>query len=174
MRLMKATTTLTLSMLITALGAGCASSGPNTRQGAAGGAVAGAVLGGIVGHQSGETAAGAVIGAAAGGATGAAVGNRMDRDRGTLDNPPTPADRGYAVTEPPPTPTSQPFESIPTRPAREAVWVQGTWAYTGNPNNPYEWAPGHWEIPPPGSQAWVPGTWQRSGNGYVYVRGHWQ
>ena len=169
---MNATKSLTLSVLVTALGAGCASSGPNTRQGAVGGAVAGGIIGAIVGHQSGETAAGAAIGAAAGGATGAAVGNRADRNRGTLDT--TPADRGYTVTSPPPTPTSNPRESIPARPAREAVWIEGQWAYTGNPSDPYEWVSGHWEIPPPGARTWVPGAWQPSGNGYVYVRGHWQ
>src|SRR5215211_5797477 len=107
---MKATTSLTLSILVMALCAGCESSGPNTRQGAVGGAVAGGLIGGIVGHQSGETAAGAAIGAAAGGATGAALGHRADRDRGTLDRGPSAADTGYAVSEPPPTPTSQPSE----------------------------------------------------------------
>src|SRR5687767_1294308 len=159
---MNATKTLTLSVLITGLGAGCASSGPNTRQGAVGGAVAGGVIGGIVGHQSGETAAGAAIGAAAGGAAGAAVGNRADRNRGTLDTTPSAADRGYTVVEPPPTPTSQPPESIPPRPTREAVWVAGHWAYTGSANNPYEWVSGRWEIPPQGRATWVPGGWQRS------------
>jgi hypothetical protein len=169
---MKATKTLTLSLLVTALGAGCASSGPNTRQGAAGGAIAGGIIGGIIGHQSGETGAGAAIGAAVGGASGAAIGNRADRDRGTMDR--TPADRGYTVAQPPPMPTSNPREPIPARPAPQAMWIEGQWVYTGNPNSPYEWVSGHWEIPPPGARAWMPGNWQQSGNGYIYVRGHWQ
>jgi hypothetical protein len=137
---MKTTLTLTLSTLLAALGAGCASSGPNTRQGAVGGAVAGAVIGGIVGHQSGETGAGAAIGAAAGGATGAAVGNKLDRDRGTTDV--TPTDRGYTIAEPPPMPSSQPREVIPAQPAREAVWIRGQWAYSGRPGNPMS----GWEV----------------------------
>jgi hypothetical protein len=173
---MNATRTLTLSLAIAALSAGCASSGPNTRQGAAGGAIAGGVLGAIVGHQSGEGVAGAAIGAAAGGAAGAALGNRADRDRGTLDRGPSNVDRGYgyAVAAPPPMPTSNPREAIPARPAREAVWIEGQWIYTGNPNSPYEWMSGHWEIPPRGARTYVPGNWQHNGNGYVYVRGHWQ
>ena len=171
---MNATKTLTLSLLAVALGAGCSSSGPNTRQGAVGGAVAGGVLGGIIGHQSGETAAGAAIGAAAGGAAGAAYGHHRDTTQGTLDTGPSAADRGYTVTTPPPMPTSSPRETIPARPAAEAVWVQGSWVYTGNASNPYEWVAGHWEIPPPGAHTWVPGGWQQSGTGYTYVRGHWQ
>jgi hypothetical protein len=168
---MNPTKTLTLSVLIAALGAGCSSTGPNTQRGAAGGAIAGGILGGVVGHQSGETAAGAAIGAAAGAAAGAAIGHKTDRERA-----PTEADRGgySVVTTPPPMPTSAPREAIPPRPAAEAVWIEGQWVYTGNQTNPYDWVSGHWEIPPPGARTWVPGGWQRSGNGYVYTRGHWQ
>jgi hypothetical protein len=80
----------------------------------------------------------------------------------------------YTVAEPPPIPESKPLHLRPIRPAREAVWIEGNWAYTGNPSSPYEWMSGHWEIPPPGGRAWVPSAWQRTGNKYVYVRGHWR
>ena len=167
MRPMKATNTLILSTLIATLGAGCASTN-NTQRGAVAGAATGAVIGGVVGHQSGEAKAGAAIGAAAGGLAGAVIGHQADRDRvSTADTP-------YVVQSPPPMPTSQPREAIPARPARDAVWIEGHYVYTGNAQQPYEWVAGHWEIPPPGMTRWVPGGWQRSGNGYIYVRGHWQ
>jgi hypothetical protein len=169
---MKATKSLLLSGLIIGLGAGCANTN-NTQRGAVAGAATGAVLGGVIGHQSGEAKAGAAIGAAAGGLAGAAVGHRADRDRVEAP-PPTSVDNRQIVREPPPMPTSNPREAIPPRPAREAVWIEGHYAYTGNTASPYEWVAGHWEIPPPGANHWVPGSWQRSGDGYVYVRGHWQ
>jgi hypothetical protein len=171
---MKTSHVLPLCVLAAALGAGCASSGPNTRQGAVGGAVAGAIAGGIIGnnHGSRNVASGAAIGAAAGGLAGAAIGNQLDYARGTTDV--SMVDRRYYVAQPPPIPAAQPRDTIRTRPAREAVWIQGYWAYTGNPGQPYEWSTGHWEIPPPGNRAWVPAGWHHSGNGYVYLRGHWQ
>ena len=168
MRLMKATTTLILSFLVAGLGAGCAS---KTGSGAAIGAGTGAVLGGVIGHQSGEAKAGAAIGAAAGGLAGAAIGHEAERRDAAAAR--TPTDTGYVVREVPPMPTSYPRESIPPRPAREAVWIEGAYVYTGNPQTPYEWVSGHWEIPPPGMSRWVPATWQRSGDGYIFVRGHW-
>jgi len=178
MLFMNVNKTLIGTLVIAMLGAGCSSGGPSTRRGALGGAAAGAVLGGIVGHQSGEGVAGAAIGAAAGGAAGAAIGNKTDRERGTLDSQTQPTIYDQRTTQiihsPPPTPTSQPYESIPARPAPDAVWIQGYYAYTGNSANPYEWVPGHWEIPPPGSRTWIPPSWQRSGDGYIYQRGHWQ
>lgn len=90
-----------------------------------------------------------------------------------LHRTPTPFERGYAYA-PPPAPASVPREMMPPRPAREAVWIGGQWAYTGYPGNPYEWVSGHWEIPPPGGRTWVPGGWQPRGNDVVFVRGHWQ
>lgn len=164
---MKATNTLILSMLIATLGAGCAS---NTQRGAGIGAATGAVLGGVIGHQSGEAKAGAAIGAAAGGIAGAAIGHKADERQRAQ----SPYDTGYVVQSPPPMPTSNPRETIPARPARDAVWIEGHYAYTGNQQAPYQWVAGRWEIPPPGATHWVPGAWQRSSDGYIYVRGHWQ
>ena len=83
-------------------------------------------------------------------------------------------DRRYVLAQPPPLPASSPRHLKPIRPAREAVWIDGYWAYTGNPGSPYEWMAGHWEIPPPGARAWIPSGWQRTGNTYVYVRGQWR
>lgn len=173
MRLMNPTKIL-LATCAVALAGGCAStSSPNTQRGALGGAAAGAVLGGIVGHQSGEAKTGAAIGAAAGGIAGAAMGNAADR---RAENAATAADRhaGYVIQQPPPAPTSAPYEPIPARPSAEAVWIAGHYDYTGDATNPYRWVPGRWETPPPGARTWVPGGWQQSGTGYVYVRGHWQ
>jgi hypothetical protein len=167
---MKATNTLLSAVLIAALGVGCENA-TNTQKGAAAGAATGAVLGGVVGHQSGEATAGAAIGAAAGGLAGAAVGHRADQRAGTA---PTTTDVRQVIKEPPPMPASNPRETIPPRPAQEAVWIEGYYDYTGNPTNPYQWVAGHWEVPPPGASRWIPGSWQRSGDGYVYVRGHWQ
>ena len=86
----------------------------------------------------------------------------------------TPADNRYMVAQPPPLPASTPLFLKPIRPAREAVWIDGYWAYTGNANAPYEWMAGHWEIPPPNAQSWLPSGWHRDGNSYVYVRGQWR
>jgi hypothetical protein len=103
---------------------------------------------------------------------GAVIGHRVDEvpeahDFGAFD-------RRYVVAQPPPLPASTPRHLKPVRPAREAVWIDGYWAYTGDPRSPYEWMAGHWEIPPPGARAWVPSGWQRTGNTYVYIRGRWQ
>jgi hypothetical protein len=174
---MKANTSLlTLALAAATLGAGCASDsgiGPqsNTGRGAIGGAAAGAVLGGIVGHQSGEAGAGAAIGAAAGGLAGAAIGNQRDRRQEVANASTDTYGGGFRVQSVPPTPTSQPYEQIPQRPAGNAVWLPGHYAFNGNN---YDWIPGRWEYPPAGATSWVPPTWQPQGNGYIYVRGHWQ
>ncbi|HVS52738.1 MAG TPA: glycine zipper domain-containing protein [Opitutaceae bacterium] len=170
--------TLTVSLLSAALLAGCAApAGPNTQTGAGVGAAAGALAGGIIGHNtgSGHTVGGAVIGAAAGGLAGAAIGNRRDNER-TSDPTYSTADTqtGYVVQQPPPSPTSNPHETMPPQPSPDAVWISGYWSYTGTGGNPYEWVPGRWEYPPQGLRTWSPPSWQRQGDGYVYVRGHWQ
>jgi hypothetical protein len=100
------------------------------------------------------------------------VGQRAEQVREIQD--PGAFDRRYVVAQPPPLPASTPRHFKPVRPAREAVWIDGYWAYTGNPGSPYEWMAGHWEIPPPGARAWIPSGWQRTGNTYVYVRGRWR
>lgn len=169
MRPMNPTKIVTVSLLLATLGAGCSSTSPNTQRGAVGGAAAGAVLGGIVGHQSGEGAKGAAVGAAVGGLAGAAIGNAQDR---RVENHTADRQVGYVVQTPPPSPTSAPYESIPARPSNESVWVAGYYDYVGG--DQYRWVPGHWEVPPPGYRTWAPPTWQQTGNGYTYVRGHWQ
>lgn len=178
---MKANTSIfTVGALITALSAGCASSSdimPDSRtgQGAVAGAATGAVIGGIIGNNrgSGNTASGAAIGAAVGGLAGAAIGNQADRRSENDRTVYTTQDvsGGYVVQAPPPAPASQPYEQIPPRPAGNAVWIPGHYAYNGSG---YDWVSGRWEYPPAGATSWVPPTWQPQGTGYVYVRGHWQ
>jgi hypothetical protein len=99
---------------------------------------------------------------------------RVDHTRIPVEYRMTGEDRRYMVAQPPPIPSSRPPEHFRHRPAREAVWIEGSWAYTGNPNHPYEWMAGHWEIPPPDHRGWVPGGWRSNGHGYVFVRGHWE
>lgn len=174
---MNPTKTLLGTLLVAALSAGCASSSnPNTARGAVGGAAAGAVLGGIIGNNTGgDTKKSAAIGAAAGGLAGAAIGNTADRraenaaataDRGVYAQP------GYVIQQPPPAPTSAPYESMGPRPSRDAVWVAGYYDYVGG--DQYRWVPGHWENPPAGQHTWVPAGWQQTTGGYVWNRGRWQ
>lgn len=87
---------------------------------------------------------------------------------------PTAVRTSFVASEPPPAPTSQPREFVPRRPAREAIWLEGHWAYTNDRNEPYEWLPGHWEIPPSGRGTWIPDAWRQRDKGWIYVRGHWQ
>ncbi len=75
---------LAAGILLTA----CASSGENTKKGAAGGAALGAIAGAVIGHQmdrSGGALKGALIGGAAGGALGAGVGSYMDKQQSEFD-----------------------------------------------------------------------------------------
>jgi hypothetical protein len=79
----------------------------------------------------------------------------------------------YVVVQPPAYPPP-PREVIPVRPAREAVWVQGYYLYTGRRSNAYQWVPGHWEVPPRGGyRTFVQPRWEHRGHNYVYVRGYW-
>jgi hypothetical protein len=103
---------------------------------------------------------------------GTVIDGRLGQTFGAVNQ--IPVDRRYVVAQPPPVPASAPRHLKPVRPAREAVWIDGYWAYTGNPSTPYEWMAGHWEIPPAGARAWVPSGWQRAENTYVYVRGGWK
>lgn len=168
------TPTLSLGLAATlALLAGCSSADyrahDNAAKGAAVGAATGAALGGIVGKQSGETGEGAAVGAVVGGLAGAAIGHRTDQREATAGRA---GDVGYTVQSIPPTPTSQPYETMPPQPSRDAVWIRGHYEYAGSS---YQWVPGRWEVPPPGMRTWVEPSWQPSANGgYIYRRGHWQ
>ena len=63
---------------------------------------------------------------------------------------------------------------------REQLFIAAVEAFFLDPtSNDYwlrirRWESGRWEYPPSGSSSYVPDSWQRQGNGYVYVRGHWQ
>jgi outer membrane lipoprotein SlyB len=172
---MKSHTALALaSLALVTFGAGCAGYGPNTQQGAVIGAAGGALAGGVIGNNrgSGNALSGAAIGAAAGGIAGAAIGNSVDHQRGTIYTEQD-ARTEYVVPQPPAPPAPPPREIVTARPAREAVWVEGYWAYAGHGNR-YEWVPGHWEVPPPRYRTFVQPRWERRGNGYVYMRGYWR
>lgn len=179
MRLMNANKSfLSVALALGLLGAGCSSSSDyipqsNTGRGAAVGAATGAVLGGVIGHQSGDTTKGAVLGGVVGGVAGAAIGNQRDRraenDAAIYSSQDVAG--GYVVQNPPPTPTSQPYETVPPRPSNNSVWLAGHYAFNGSS---YDWVPGRWEIPPAGATRWMPPAWQPQGTGYVYVRGHWE
>jgi hypothetical protein len=186
---MKAQTiSFTLAAAVAALAAGCAGSSqypatshsqypatapgdPNqTARGAAAGAVAGAVIGGIIGNNSdGDTGKGAAVGAVAGGLAGGVIGHRADQREAAARGS---ADTAYTVQSIPPAPVSEPRENPPPQPSQNALWIRGHYEYTGSG---YQWQPGRWEVPPPGSRGYVPASWQPAANGgYVYVRGHWQ
>ncbi len=174
------TVSLTLAAAVAAFGAGCASSNDpyavdhsGRNRGAVAGAATGAVLGGVVGANSGKvsTEQGAAIGAVAGGLAGAAIGHRQDQ-RAANPAPVYSADASQTVQSIPPSPVSEPQETVPPQPSPNAVWIRGHYAWTGSG---YQWQSGRWEIPPAGTRVWVAPTWQPAQNGgYVYVRGHWQ
>jgi hypothetical protein len=178
---MKAQTiSITLAAAMAAFGAGCSSTDTygdhsNRNRGAVAGAAAGAVLGGVIAANSDKasTEQGAAAGAVAGGLAGAVLGSRQDRNTNTTSAPVySSSDAGYRVQSIPPTPVSEPQESVPPQPAPNAVWIRGHYAWTGSG---YQWQSGRWEIPPAGARMWVQPSWQPAQNGgYVYVRGHWQ
>lgn len=79
--MLKKRAAISIVSLVLALGVfvlGCASTPPNTKQGAIGGAMLGSIAGGIIGYQTGHPLAGAAIGAGAGALTGAVIGDRID------------------------------------------------------------------------------------------------
>ena len=180
------TLTFPLVAALLALGSGCSSTDPGysqyptdrnqTARGAAAGAATGAVVGGVIGSNSDKvsTEKGAAIGAVAGGLAGAAIGHRADQREAAATSTPvySSTDTSQTVQTIPPAPVSEPQETVPPQPAPNAVWIRGHHAYTGSG---YQWQPGRWEVPPPGTRTWVGPSWQPAANGgYVYVRGHWQ
>lgn len=45
-------------------------------------------------------------------------------------------------------PRAPPVEIVPAQPRRDAVWVDGTWSWSGDR---YNWQPGYWVVPPGGA-----------------------
>ena len=167
---MKFPAALVLVLVVALSGAGCVSSARNQNNAVAGAAVGTALAKTPRDAHPSETAFDVTPPAATTGLSSPSV-KRVELVRGPSDS--SAVDR-YMVAQPPPVPASTPRHMKPVRPAREAVWIDGYWAYTGNPAAPYEWMAGHWEIPPPGARSWVPSGWQPAGSSYIFVRGRWR
>ncbi len=82
-----------------------------------------------------------------------------------LPRPPAAQVSGADYVPVPFAPRVPPVEYIPPRPAKQAVWVDGSWEWTGNR---YGWRYGSWVIPPPnaGYARWV--VVRRSGDGQLF------
>jgi WXXGXW repeat (2 copies) len=75
----------------------------------------------------------------------------------------------WITKTPPPAPYT---ESPPPKPHPADVWVAGYFKWDGRD---FEWVPGHWMAPPPGTRDWVPGAWSERADGkWEFVDGHWQ
>jgi hypothetical protein len=62
-------------------------------------------------------------------------------------------------------------EWVPARPAREALWLDGHWEWTGTG---YAWQGGRWEAPPAPGAYYAPATTVRRPNGQLfYFTGRW-
>ncbi len=171
---MKHSQSYILALTLSALFTGCVGTGPNTQQGAVAGGAAGAVAGAIIGNNSRghNTAGGALVGGLIGAVAGGTIGNSLDQQRGTLYHTEAEARTRVVVAEPPPPPPPE-REVIVERPAPDAIWVRGYWAYTGEGRR-YVWVAGHWEAPQPQYRTFVQPHWSRQGDGYVYVQGYWR
>lgn len=169
---MKTKPVIVLSLGLSVLLSGCVGTGPNTQQGAVGGATLGALVGAIIGHNSrgGDAVGGAVLGGIAGGIAGGAYGNSIDHQRGTIYTSERQATTDMVVEEPPPVPMA-PREVVEVRPAADAVWVPGYWAYAGGRR--YTWVAGYWTVPPPHYRRYVPPHWRQRAGTYVYIQGYW-
>ena len=82
------------------------------------------------------------------------------------------------TTEPTPTrlvPKKPPrnIEELPPeqKPAGQAVWIPGYWAYDDDRND-FLWVSGVWRVPPHG-KTWVAGYWRQEGDHYQWVPGFW-
>lgn len=166
--------TYVIALTVTVLSTGCVGSGPNTEQGAVGGAALGAVAGAIIGNNSGshDALGGALIGGVAGGIAGGAIGNSLDHQRGTIYHSEAEATTNVVVEQAPPPPPPR-REVIVERPAPDAVWVAGYYAYSPDGRR-YDWVAGHWERPEPQYHTFVQPHWSRRGREYVYVQGYWR
>ncbi|MBM4356523.1 MAG: hypothetical protein FJ096_00275 [Deltaproteobacteria bacterium] len=67
-----------------------------------------------------------------------------------------------AVPYPPPVAR---VEQLPPRPSARAVWLDGSWEWTGSG---YEWQRGRWAEPPPGGTRHASGGIVRSPTGALY------
>lgn len=56
-------------------------------------------------------------------------------------------------------------------PSPRHVWVDEEWVERGGR---YEWAGGHWVLPPRPGVVWIPGHWANRPRGWVWIRGHWR
>lgn len=61
-------------------------------------------------------------------------------------------------------------EMIPAQPDADAVWMDGTWIWTGAR---YEWSPGRWQRPTPGAYHAPASTVRRRNGKLVYFPGVW-
>jgi uncharacterized membrane protein YebE (DUF533 family) len=137
------------ALAVSALGAGCVGTGPNTQQGAVTGGALGALAGAIIGNNSGGSGlGGALIGGAVGAIAGGTLGNQEDNQRGTVYDGRAYAERPpvYRRYEsgPPPPPPAPPSDPVTAPPSPNAVWVPGYWTYDGYR---YTWVGGRWELP---------------------------
>ena len=62
-------------------------------------------------------------------------------------------------------------EVPPPRPSTDHVWVGGYWTWR---DSQYQWAAGHWVIPPRSGATWVPPRWQPEGNAWRFFDGSWE
>jgi hypothetical protein len=81
--------------------------------------------------------------------------------------PPPPPPTEVVVPEPPPPPR---VELRPPPPAPHAVWIAGSWQWSGRE---HVWVGGRWSAPRPG-YAWEPARWEHTQTGWRSVQGHWR
>jgi hypothetical protein len=75
--------------------------------------------------------------------------------------------RFVLVRRPPPV---VPVDVQPARPAPDAVWVPGSWAWRADGWN---WRPGAWVVPPAGA-SWSAWAWSYQADGRVrFWEAHW-
>jgi hypothetical protein len=71
-----------------------------------------------------------------------------------------------APVAPPPSRT----ETRQAAPFRDAVWIDGRWAWK---DGQYLWVNGHWEHRPGGLHGWQRGQWHHEGSVWVFQSGKW-
>ena len=83
--------------------------------------------------------------------------------------PPLP-DLHVRVVEAAPPPPRREVIVYRERPARNYVWVKGSYDWQGDG---WVWAPGHWLAPPAQSVRWVSPRYVRVEDGWWYEPAHW-